>query len=119
MTYRRVIPRDLFNEANLLKCWGQLWLLLDNMHSSAEIRHTSDNGEFQIEQCEGDGSICVQNLHLVIGGHRCAFYRPLNAREPWPVWCIIPVGEADEDEIKVFTEHGQLTPEFLAAIRPL
>ncbi len=30
MTYKRVIPRDLFNEANLLKCYGALWIALDN-----------------------------------------------------------------------------------------
>ena len=27
--YNRVIPRDLFNEANLLKCMGQLYLCLE------------------------------------------------------------------------------------------
>ena len=29
MTYTRVIPRDLFNEGDLLKCYGRLWILLD------------------------------------------------------------------------------------------
>ncbi len=27
--YARVIPRDLFNEANLLKCFGNLYLRLE------------------------------------------------------------------------------------------
>lgn len=27
MTYQREIPRDLFNEANLLKCLGQISLI--------------------------------------------------------------------------------------------
>lgn len=27
--YIRVVPRDLFNEGDLLKCYGRLWILLD------------------------------------------------------------------------------------------
>ena len=35
MTYRRVLPRDLFNEAKLLKCLGQLALIIHDGQDSA------------------------------------------------------------------------------------
>ena len=31
MSYPRVIPRDLFNEASLLKCYGQVYLKLEEL----------------------------------------------------------------------------------------
>jgi hypothetical protein len=35
MGYTRVIPRDLFNEANLLKCIGGLYIALEHVESRA------------------------------------------------------------------------------------
>lgn len=40
MSYFRVIPRDLFNEASLLKCYGRLAILLDDMRSPLGRRST-------------------------------------------------------------------------------
>ena len=37
MSYARVIPRDLFNEANLLKCLGKVALILMDRPSDAEF----------------------------------------------------------------------------------
>ncbi len=31
MPYHRVLPRDLFNDANLLKCMGRLIMLIDDL----------------------------------------------------------------------------------------
>jgi hypothetical protein len=112
MTYRRVIPRDLFNEANLLKCLGRLsLLLLDHpIYGRAEFRH---NGEpFLIEQDEADGSISVPSLRFLIDGEPVHLSRPLNSRDSWPLWA-----QVGEDEVQVFDEDGKLTPEFASLIK--
>jgi len=54
MSYTRVIPRDLFNEANLLKCYGQIYIEVERMslpdpRAYVEIEH--DGGAFYISPC--------------------------------------------------------------------
>jgi hypothetical protein len=115
MTYTRVIPRDLFNEGDLLKCYGRLWVLLDETRG-----HVAQLGEeemlpgadFEIWQDEGDGSIFVANVGFRVRGVRWTLRRPLNARAAWPLYANSPLG----DEFHVFTEDGQLSPEFFQAI---
>lgn len=110
MTYTRVIPRDLFNEGSLLKCMGQLALKLDAPGlSKAELEH--DDRAFIIEQSPYDGSISVVNVNLTIAGEPVRLYRPLNSREPYPLWFACDV---DEDE--VFTTSGELSLEFKRVI---
>lgn len=111
MNYVRVIPRDLFNEASLLKCWGQLEIALTDKvrDHAATIEH--DGGAFDIVQDQGTGSITVQNLSLIVHGRRRAVFRPLNSREPWPLWVW-----GDEDDIRVFDTDGQLSADFRAFI---
>ncbi len=59
MAYLRVIPRDLFNEGNLLKCLGRIYINLESLPGiSAELVETG--GPFHIEQNEDDGSIYVR-----------------------------------------------------------
>lgn len=119
MTYTRVIPRDLFNEADLLKCHGRLWILLDETrgHSArlgdAESEHSG--APFEIWQDEADGSISVANVPFTIRGERWRLSRPLNARAAWPLYAISPAG----DEFRVFTEDGWFTPEFSQIIMGL
>jgi len=116
VTYARVIPRDLFNEANLLKCYGRLWILLDETRG-----HVAQLGEeeqllgapFEIWQDEADGSISVANVPFTIRGERWRLFRPLNCRSPWPLWCSSPDEETCE---RVFTEEGRFSPEFVQLI---
>lgn len=66
-SYKRVIPRDLFNEAKLLKCLGLLSLKLhDNLGNIADrlnLDHQDSVSGFNICQ-DDDGSIFVSNLYL-------------------------------------------------------
>jgi hypothetical protein len=112
MTYQRVIPRDLFNEANLLKCYGQLWLKLEMYgNQGASLEHY---GNFFItEQDSDDGSLSIYNIRLIIGSETFRLRRPLNSREPWPLYCYLQ--EAAE-ELAIFTDDGELTEEFLALL---
>lgn len=110
MSYNRVIPRDLFNEADLLKCWGKLWIALDNKRDhAANIIH--DGEPFDIVQDPNSGALTVMNLSLIIHGRRRAVFRPLNAREPYPLWVW-----GDEDDIRIFEESGVLSADFLSMI---
>jgi len=120
MSYMRVIPRDLFNEADLLKCLGKLELALDNMQGHKASMTLLEGGDFPgtdgwaIEQNPDDGSIYSRNIEFLIDGDPYEIYRPLNSREKMPVYLRIPSGETDD--IRVFTESGNLSREFCAFI---
>lgn len=113
MTYQRVIPRDLFNEGDLLNCLGRLWIKLDERRDhKAELIHTIGD-TFKIEQDPADGSISAVSVVLWWPEARGAqLFRPLNAREKWPLW----LRHGDEDDVRVFDLDGELSPEFWALI---
>jgi hypothetical protein len=112
MTYQRVIPRDLFNEANLLKCYGRIYIVLERMDlPHVELEH--DGGSFEVEQDESSGSITISNVHLRVGERFVPLSRPMNSREAWP---LVMLNE-DEEEVLLFDEHGEFTAEALEFFR--
>lgn len=109
MSYLRVIPRDLFNEANLLKCYGQIYLHLERLNiKGVELVHEDDILPFDVRQYEDDGSLYIMNVKLVVHGGDCVLFRPLNSREPWPLYL-----QLGEEEIAVFNDDGSFTQEML------
>lgn len=124
MTYKTVIPRDLFNHASLLKCLGQLYLKTENWlvdpDSIAAISGLSIENRgpgFDIHQDDSDGSISVYNIFFVYMDEEIYLYRPLNSREPWPLWA--KPGEdcsLEFEDLRVFDDSGELSAEFLALI---
>lgn len=134
MTYRRVIPRDLFNEASLLKCLGQLYLKTERFQSINPrpflMLHTGP--DWNIVQDESDGSIYASAVSIIIGGVTYDHHRPLNARDPWPLyvtprnWRTPGIDRDDDDEpepLEVFEADGSLSPHFaqliVAAVPPV
>jgi hypothetical protein len=111
MSYIRVIPRDLFNESNLLKCYGKLALELDRLQGHSANLHEGDGSPFKIEQDEGSGSLTIANIPFTIGGRQWVLSRPLNSRRPWPLYA-----ENDDESVSVFEDNGELTPEFAGLI---
>lgn len=113
-TYRRVMPRDLFNEANLLKCYGALWIALDNLHrhnaALGDDEGDHGGGAFEVVQDE-NGGLTLANVPFTIRGEPWSLRRPLNSREPWPLYA-----ETEEDCVSVFNEDGTLSAEFLTLI---
>lgn len=110
MSYRHVIPRDLFNEANLLKCYGQLWILLDTKSYPNVILEYPQEGEiatFDIRQNESSGGIYIRNVHLMVGGQYVHLERPLNSREKHPLYATT----WDDDVVAVFDKNGDLSEE--------
>ena len=112
-TYDRVIPRDLFNEASLLKCYGRLYILLeDNRHARYPVDLVRT---FDIVQRSSDGFLFIENLPFRIGQSDFRLVRPLNSRHPWPLYAE-KIGDTDFEEVPVFTDAGELAPEMLALI---
>ena len=111
MTYQRVVPRDLFNEGNLLKCLGKLTLYIqDGYLPRLRLAESALASGFKIEQNEATGGIFCRNYLLV--GHLyndrlpVCHERPLNSREPWPLFLYV-----EDQEIQVFNHDGTLTEE--------
>ena len=107
MTYQRVIPRDLFNEAKLLKCLGQLSLIAhDGLHPelSLEVKHHSER--FDIEQRPQCGGLYA-NVRVWAGDTPLVVYSAYNSKSPFPLLC-----ETDDGEINVFEDDGSLTEDF-------
>lgn len=112
--YIRVIHRDVFNEANLLKCLGALYIALETAGDHKAQFDVEDVDRFGIFQNPDDGSIYVGNLPFSIHGRRFHLSRPLNSREPYPLyatesWPEIGVGA---EPVAVFLPDGRLTSDF-------
>ncbi len=115
--YQRVIPRDLFNEAKLLKSMGQLALLIhDGMGGKwgLHIEHITDEREeagFVIEQNENTGGLYVNNLCLQVGegGDEITLESAYNSKLAYPL--IV----CDQDTVcNVFNDNGAFSDEFVA-----
>lgn len=108
--YTRVVPRDLFNEASLLKCYGQLALNLERLNrSTVELCH---NGEpFLVAQDTDDGSLLLVGVALWIGNRIVPMWRPLNSRRPYPLFAKLGNVEVD-----VFNDDGTFTAEMLTLL---
>jgi hypothetical protein len=121
MSYDRVIPRDLFNEAKLLKCLGQLSLLIHDGLSidptwALVLTHNAEHSPgFRIVQDSSDGSIYCSNLVLTARGQVIRLYSPLNSKRPYPLQFFghrrdgsaYPTVDGD-----VFDDDGTLSSEF-------
>lgn len=113
MSYERVNPRDLFNEANLLKCYGKLFILLENHESHRMVFDDSEVQHYDVRQNEDDGSLTIDNIHLILTKHRnteVKLFRPLNSRRSWPLIAIDHNNQ--NNEVLVFDEEGELSEEF-------
>lgn len=114
--YRRVLPRDLFNEGSLLKCYGRLWILLSETHGHNAQIVEEDVDHFDIQQNEATGGLTVTNLTFMIDGIPYRLERSLNSREAWPLMVTERAGDPDFEEVEVFDDHGNFTKEMLDLI---
>ncbi len=109
-SYQRVIPRDLFNEANLLKCYGQIYLNLEKMNVDAQLKHSGD--AFQIVQDGGDGSLSIANIAFMVRGEQLNIQRPMNSRRSFHLIIVTD----DWEEMEMFEENGAFTPDMIALL---
>lgn len=111
MSYTRIIPRDLFNEANLLKCYGRLYICLEN-YFGGPVKLAEDVNHFEVIQRPADGWTYIANIPLTIRGSKFLLTRPLNARDPWPLYAE-EIDNPDAEPIRIFDNNGELSQEFL------
>lgn len=109
MSYRRVIPRDLFNESKLLKCLGKLYIESEN-EEEGKIVLDHYGAPFAIEQDPSSGSIYVSkaSMAVIVNDRDVHLYTTLNSRYDWPLYC-----DYKDETVAVFNEDGTLTQEFL------
>ena len=132
--YDRELPRDLFNEAKLLKCLGQLSLVIhDGIDSRKQPtppglqlihnRHFADDGlpvrGFVIRQDQATGDIFAANVRCVAGStltnaRELLLYTPVNSRAPYPL--VAEIDDDDSDALDVFNDDGSLSADFLWAL---
>lgn len=107
--YSRVIPRDFFNEAKLLKCMGLLALnILDGKQPENTVISIADNDEpFNVVLLD-DGHLTVINYPVKINGIEVIFKSTYNSKSNYPL-----LAEYQNCEYVVFDEHGQWDSEFL------
>jgi hypothetical protein len=118
MSYNRVIPRDLFNEANLLKCYGQLYINLEvwsGQRIVLELLDEEGSQGFRVEQDPASGAIFIANVVLWVRGRAYHLERPLNSRNPYPLY--LNTDEEDPEVIAVFTDWGSFTDEMETFLR--
>lgn len=111
MAYLRVLPRDLFNEGNLLKCMGRLWIILDETHGHAAKFETEDCDGFDIVQDPNSGAIYARGVVFTVHKTPLLLTRPLNSRNEWPLYA-----ENEDSSVAVFDDAGNLSEEMRAFI---
>lgn len=117
MSYQRVMPRDLFNEGDLLNCLGMLWIKLDERRGHrAELVHV-DGAPFVIEQDSDDGSISCSTVLLNVAGEAVPLFRGLNSRYKWPLWARFGPLSGDFEDVQVFDPVGDLSTDFWDMIK--
>lgn len=115
-THERVIPRDLFNDAKILKCLGRLALVIHNgtddkrpAPPTLEIEH--DGQPFKIMQDPSDGSLSCANVKVMINGRPVHHWTTYNSREEYPLYL-----DFGTEAHQVFDHYGKFTDAFLCAV---
>jgi hypothetical protein len=111
-TYRRVCPRDLFNESKLLKCYGRLCLKILDGQTPVEMSYNDENTtRFNVELMQ-EGSLTITNLPIKIKDKQYLFKTTYNGKGNYPFY--LQNGQADSyEDIEVFNDNGEFTEEFI------
>lgn len=116
----RVIPRDLFNEASLLNCYGRIYILLEKEEEELDARfNVEKTNMFDILQDSSSGCLTIDNLKLMVRGKPCELERPLNTREKWSLHLVGYDNQPDFEDIQVFDENGEFSAEMRKFLFPV
>lgn len=108
MSYVRVLPRDLFNEAKLLRELAFLTLMHhDGQTGNLEYEHDEPEEGFNIALDMETGVLCVTNLKFSVGEEEVFLGTNYNSRSEHPLH--FACGEVDGF---VFESEKVFTPEF-------
>lgn len=114
--YQRVLPRDAFNEGNLMTNIGRLWILLDEHRDHDASIVEEDVEQFDIRQNDATGGLTVTNLTFLVGGIRYYLERPLNSRDKWPLLVSEKDGDEDFEPVEIFNDEGGFSADMLRLI---
>jgi len=110
--YTRVLPRDLFNEAKLLKCIGRLCLLIHDGLTPVPMSFKDSFGDpwegFHVVLME-EGALTITNVHIKIKGKIFLFKTIYNSKANFPLYL-----QYDYVDYPVFDGNGNFDPEFVA-----
>jgi hypothetical protein len=106
--YRRVAPRDMFNEAVLLKCLGKLIVRILAREVTG-LRFYDSGAPFQVGLHDAGYLVLASGSFVFRGRDILWLGTPYNAKAPWPLVCHH--GGAD---IPVFEDDGAFTDAFVA-----
>ena len=114
--YLRVIPRDLFNEAKLLKCLGRLVILIDENNTIGEpnykMEYYHDQLPFDITLDEKEGVLLVSNLEISINSIKHRFVTNYNSKQNYPLLVENKHFDDLDCEFYVFDEEGNFSEDF-------
>lgn len=113
MSYKRVIPRDFFNESKLLKCMGLLAVKILDQTTPCKIEIDEPGQPFEIELLQ-EGSLFVRNYRVYVKGVPVTMKTTYNSKENFPFFC-----EYKLTDYRVFTDDGVWDEEFLEFIKSL
>lgn len=108
--YRRVIPRDLFNEAKLLKCLGRLALMIHNgLEYPLTFEHYTEIHEgFLIDQDQDSGHLFCRNMIFYLNDNALVLGTNYNSKSQYPL-----IFEDEElGDVCVFDDDGNFSDEF-------
>lgn len=108
--YDRAIPRDLFNEAKLLKCIGIIALRIvnDELPDGIDIKIGETGEPFDIRQTV-DGDIYISNYIITVNNDKVIFATLLNNKSNFPLVCYI-----NDEIIEVLDDDtGSFSIEFI------
>lgn len=108
VNYDRVIPRDLFNESKLLKCMGQLCLMIHDGLTPVKMKMSHDGKPFEISLMD-EGCLTIKNMEITINGEFHTFKTTYNSKDPFPLY----VETDDLSDVPVFDDHGKWDQEFI------
>lgn len=108
MSHYRVIPRDFFNEAKLLKCLGRLELYINHDGpNTLGLKSDFDNEPFKIVQDPMTGNLSVENYKVFLDGEEIYLFTNYNSKDTYPL-----IGLYKGEEYYIFSEQGEFMPNF-------
>jgi hypothetical protein len=115
MSYRKVVPRDLFNESKLLKCLGKVSvMILDGNFSPYGLKDAFDDEQSDRFLIDLDGESALlycSNYHVFDkNGVEIELGSRYNSKDPWPLEFI---DRENYVQGEVFNDDGTVTDEFI------
>ena len=107
MNYKRVIPRDFFNEAKLLKCLGAFVICIEKnpeLHFTVE----EDGESFDIRFDGASLELYCANYTFSYKEQKLYLFTPYNSKGNYPLYC-----RGKFSDVSVFDDNGNFSDEFL------